>query len=387
MEKKLEIASKANLVKIGLGFFIILCIVVVLARYLINDEFRNMVDTKILKKEIMENTSNIIEINSDGNPAIYAYDKYITVFTKNKLNFYNQDANLVGELDINITTPFITSNGKYLALAEKAGNKLHLISDTGMKWEKEVDGEIYRVSINKNGYVSVLLKNATYKSIVVVYDINGTELFKTYLATSYAICSEISENNKYLAIGQIDYSGTLVKSVVKLIEIDAVKEHKENSIVYTYESESSKILNNIKFNTKNEVICMFDSYIQKVTALSDERLYDINKDDIFIDINLVSDIVIVEKETSGLFSYQYQINIKNTVGKSDNLYILNNDVPKRLKVTPNLICMNLANEVRVINASGWLLKRYTTKSEIQDIVVSDSIMGIVYNNKIEVINL
>ena len=148
-----------------------------------------------------------------------------------------------------------------------------------------------------------------------------------------------------------------------------------------------KILNNIKFNTKNEVICMFDSYIQKVTAVSDERLYDINKDDIFIDINLVSDIVIVEKETSGLFSYQYQINIKNTVGKSDNLYILNNDVPKRLKVTPNLICMNLANEVRVINASGWLLKRYTTKSEIQDIVVSDSIMGIVYNNKIEVINL
>lgn len=387
MEKKLEIASKTNLVKIGLCFLIILCVVFVLARYLINDEFRNMVDTKILKKEIMENTSNIIEINSDGNPSIYAYDKYITVFTKNKLNFYNQDANLVGELDINITTPYITSHEKYLALAEKAGNKLYLISDTGMKWEKEVDGQIYRVSINKNGYVSVLLKNATYKSIVVVYDINGTELFKTYLATSYAIGSEISENNKYLAIGQIDYSGTLVKSVVKLIEIDAVKEHKEDSIVYTYESESSKILNNIKFNTKNEVICMFDSYIQKVTAVSDERLYDIKKDDIFIDINLVSDIVIIEKETSGLFSYQYQINIKNTVGKSDNLYILNNDVPKRLKVTPNLICMNLANEVRVINASGWLLKRYTTKSEIQDIVVSDSIMGIVYNNKIEVINL
>lgn len=387
MEKKLEIASKTNLIKIDLCFLIILCVVFVLARYLINDEFRNMVDTKILKKEITENTSNVIEINSDENPSIYAYDKYITVFTKNKLNFYNQDANLVGELDINITTPYITSNEKYLALAEKTGNKLYLISDTGMKWEKEVDGQIYRVSINKNGYVSVLLKNATYKSIVVVYDINGTELFKTYLATSYAICSEISENNRYLAIGQIDYSGTLVKSVVKLIEIDAVKEHKENSIVYTYESESSKILNNLKFNTKNEVICMFDSYIQKVTALSDERLYDISKDDIFIDINLVSDIVIVEKETSGLFSYQYQINIKNTVGKSDNLYILDNDVPKRLKVTQNLICMNLANEVRIINASGWLLKRYTTKSEIQDIVVSDSIMGIVYNNKIEVINL
>ena len=113
----------------------------------------------------------------------------------------------------------------------------------------------------------------------------------------------------------------------------------------------------------------------------------INSDNIFVDINLADDIVIVEKETSGLFSYQYQVNIKDTVGKNENLYILDNDLPKRLKVTSNLICMNLANEVRVINTGGWLLKRYITKSEIQDIVVSDSIMGIVYNNKIEVISL
>ena len=387
MEKKPKIDSKTNVVKICLSFFVIICVIFVLTRYLINDEFRNMIDTKILKKEITENSANIIEINSDGNPYIYAYDKYITILSKNILNFYNQDASNIAELDVNITTPYVNSNEKYLAIAENGGSKLYLISDTNIKWEKDVDGQIYRVSVNKNGFVSVLLKNTTYKSIVVIYDADGTELFKTYLATSYAICSEISGNNKYLAIGQIDYSGTIVKSVVKLIEMDTVKERKQSAIVYTYESESSKILNNIKFNNKNEAICMFDSYIQKVTALSDERLYDINNNHIFADISLANDIVIVEKETSGLFSYQYQINIKDTIGKSDNLYILDNDVPKRLKVTKNLICMNLANEVRIINASGWLLKRYTTKSEIQDIVVSDNIMGIVYNNKIEVINL
>ena len=207
------------------------------------------------------------------------------------------------------------------------------------------------------------------------------------MANNYAICSDVSENNKYLAVGEIDYSGTIVKSVVKIIDIDLVKNDSQNSIIYTYESESNKILNNITFNNKNEAICMFDSYIQKIKTDSDERVYDITKDDIFVDINLNNNIVAIQKETTGLFSYKYQTTIKSTIGKSDNLYILENDIPKKLKVTNSLICINLVNEVRIVNSSGWLLKKYVTNSEIQDIVVGDSIIGIVYNNKIEVINI
>ena len=147
------------------------------------------------------------------------------------------------------------------------------------------------------------------------------------------------------------------------------------------------ILANIKFNDKDEAICMFDSYIQKLTKNTSQKIYDISSDNMFVDINLKNNLVIVEKETSGLFSYEYQMSIKNTAGKSDNLYILGTDTPKKLKVTENLICLNLANEVRVVSSGGWLLKCYTTKSEIQDIVVGDSIIGIIYNNKIEVIGI
>ena len=376
-----------NIIKLTIFFIVVILIAIVFARYLINDEFRSNVDTKIFRKELTENTSNIIEINSDGKPEIYAFDKYITVLSKDVLTFYDETSNIVSKLDVDITKPYMASNEKYLAVAENGGSKLYLISSTEMKWEKDIDGEIYRVSINKNGFITVLLKNTTYKSIVVVYDLEGKELFRTYLATNYAIASEISNSNKYLAIGEIDYSGTVVKSIVEMIDIDLVKDNPQDSVIYAYESESGRILTNIKFNTENEAICMFDTYIQKVTALSDERLYDITDDNIFVDINLENNIIDVGKETSGLFSYEYQINFKNTVGKSDNLYILENDLPKKIKVTNNLVCVNLLNEVRIINSSGWLLKRYTTNSEIQDIVVGNNIIGIVYNNKIEIINI
>ncbi len=387
MEEKPMIHSKKYIIKLCIFILVIICVVFILASYLIHDEFRNMIDTKIFKKEVSENTTKTIEVNSDSNPYIYAYDKYITVLSKNILTLYNQDANVVTKIDVDIKTPYVTSNDKYLVLAENRGQKLYLVMDSGVKWEKDVEGEIYRVSVNENGYVSVILKNTTYKSLIITYDSEGKELFRYYVATGYAICAETSENNKYLAIGQIDYSGTIVKSIIKIISIDAVIENSSNSILYTYESESSKILNNLRFNSKNEAICMFDGYIQKITTLSDERIYDIKDEDIFVDINLGDKIIIVEKENTGLFAYQYEMNIKNTVGKSDKLYILENDVPKELKTIKNLICIKLSNEVRVVNANGWLIKRYTTNKEIQDIVFSDSIIGIVYNNKIEVINL
>lgn len=386
MDEQPKIA-KAKVIKLGVSILMIVLIAIVLARYLINDDFRSMVDSKILRKNLSENSSNVIEINSDSNPYVYAFDKYITVLSKNVLSFYAQDAKFVSSIDINITTPYINSEDKYLVVAEKGGNKLYFISEMGVKWEKDIEGEIYRVSVNKNGYVSVILKNATYKSIAVVFDVNGNELLRNFLKSSYAICSEISDNNQYLAIGRVDYSGTVVKSIIDLISIGTVKDNPKNSVVNKYESESGKILANIKFNDKDEAICMFDSYIQKLTKNTSQKIYDISSDNMFVDINLKNNLVIVEKETSGLFSYEYQMSIKNTAGKSDNLYILGTDTPKKLKVTKNLICLNLANEVRVVSSGGWLLKRYTTKSEIQDIVVGDSIIGIIYNNKIEVIGI
>lgn len=387
MEEKSMIHSKENIIKMCIWIFVIICIVFLCASYLINDEFRNKIDTKILKKEIAENSANMIEINSDSNPYVNSFDKYIVVLSKNVLNFYNQEATNIAKIDVTITTPYMASNGKYLAIAEDGGQKIYLISELGVKWESDISGEIYRVNVNKNGYVSVLFKNTTHSSIIVLYDANGKELFKYYFKESHAICAEASENNQYLAIGKIDYSGTVVKSIVEIISIDSALEDPKHCSLYAYESESGKILNNIKFNSKHEAICRFASYVQKVTSSSDERLYDVKKGDAFVDINLEDHFVVVEKENSGLFSYQYQINIKSTTGKSDKLYILENGAPKSLQLNKNLICAKLVGEVRVIRSNGWLIKKYKTGSEIQDIVLGDSIMGIVYNNKIEVINL
>ena len=81
------------------------------------------------------------------------------------------------------------------------------------------------------------------------------------------------------------------------------------------------------------------------------------------------------------------MDIKDTNSKSENLYILKNDVPKTIMASGNKIAICLGNEVEIINSDGWLIKKYKSNRQSKGIVLGDSIAGIIYKNKIEIIEL
>ncbi len=384
---KEEKYSKKSISKLLIIIFVAFAIVIISARYVTDEDFRVYVNTKILKKEVSEATLNTIELDSDTNPSVYAYDKYITIFRKNKLIEYNSEGNVDAELDVNVSVPLVSTNGKYMAIAEKDGTSLYLVSGTNILWSTEIEGSISNIKVNKNGYVSIVIKNTTYKSVVAFFDLSGTELFRTYVSKNYVVCTDISPNSKYLAIGEVDYSGTIVKSSVRILSVENAQKDPENSFIYTYESENDEIITNLNYQTNDYVVCMFNSYIQKVTLNSNERLYDISSDDLFIDINLTDSVAVVDKQSSGLFSYEYEINIINSVNKTASLYILDSDLPRTINVSGNNIALNLGNEVRIIGKNGWLLKKYVSSKQITGLVIGDSIAGILYKNKIEIINI
>lgn len=387
MKNDKDFKSKKSVTKILILICVGILSIFIVAKYTTDENFRYDIDTNLLKKQVSESKLNNIEINSDYNPSVYAYDKYITVLSKSKLTEYTSDGKKAAELDVNISVPLIASNEKYMVIAEKKGQTIYLISGTSILWQNNVEGQISQVNVNKNGYVSIVIKNTIYKSVVVYFDSTGKELFRTYLSSSYATCTAISTNNSYLAIGEVDYSGAIIKSCIKIVSVELAKTDPKNSIVYTYESENGEIITSITYKDKTTAICMFNSYIQKVTPDSNERFYEITNNDLFIDINLKDSIAIIDKQSSGLFSYEYEIKMKNANNSSEGLYILNSDLPKSLLICGNNMALNLGNEVQIVNSNGWLLKKYTSSKQINNIVLGDSIAGIVYKNKIEIINL
>ena len=52
-----------------------------------------------------------------------------------------------------------------------------------------------------------------------------------------------------------------------------------------------------------------------------------------------------------------------------------------------MVGINLGTEVLFINSSGWVTRRYRASSEVQNIVMCDSIAGIIHRNRIEIVSL
>jgi len=133
---------------------------------------------------------------------------------------------------------------------------------------------------------------------------------------------------------------------------------------------------------------MFNGYVQNVGIDSNERIYEMTDNDMFVDINLKDTIAIIDKQSSGLFSYEYEMLLKSTNSKLESLYILDSDLPKKVEMCGNNIALNLGNEIRIVNASnGRLIKKYISNSQIKNLVIGETIAGVIYKNKIEIIEL
>jgi len=382
LTRRINLENQKKHKKSFIFFSIILAIfVIITAGYVTNAKFRNLIDSKIFNKNITSSSLNYIEINSDDNPISFAYDNYIGILSKNILSIYNNKGNLENDLKINITTPLINCNKKYVLIAEKNGNKFYVINSSSILWQGNVDGKIEKVNINQNGYVCITVSNSTYNSIVIVFDNDGDELFKTFLDSTYAMHSVISNNNEYLAIGEIDYTGTVIKSNIRITSMSDAK------TIYTFTAPENEVLTNISYIDKNIAICAFSKSIYKVSTSNSSKIYDISDNIAFANINMENVLGIVERQSSGLFSYEYQLKLKNFNSNNENLYILNNALPKKTVSRGKFIALNYGSNVDIVNQNGSLKKSYTSNQQIKDIILGEHIAGIVYKDKIEVISL
>lgn len=382
--ENLENKPKKSTLKIILFSVLAVIVILILAAYATSADFRTFVDNKIFHKSVYENNLASIEINSDDNPISFAYSNFIAVYSKSNLSIYDKKAEKINTLNLNIASPLIANSGKYLTIAENNGNDFYVINSTSLLWQGKIDGNISKISVNENGYVSVIATTSTDNSIISVFDDNGNKLFTYYLFSAYGVCTSISTNNSYLAIGEIDYSGTVIKSYVKIISIELAQTDADNSIVYKKEI-TDNIITNIQYFDKENAICMLTDSVIKVSPKDSTELFKADENTLFLDINLENNISLIEKQSSGLFSYDYELKFIKTNSNDEHLYILNK-LPKQLVANYKAIALNYGNSVDIINKSGWLEKTYTSTQQIKDLIVGNNIVGIVFKDKIEIID-
>lgn len=377
---------KKNRKKQWIVFSIIICLLFVLFLfYIFNANFRNFMTIYIFRRQVSQNNLTTISLSEDESSFIYAYDRYITVLNKNILYTYNSSGNVISEEDITISSPIYASNNRFLAIGEKNGNKIYLISGSNIVWQGNIDGNISKINVNNNGYVSVIVGGTSYTSIVISYDPKGNELFKTYLSSTIAIDTDISNDNKYLSVAEVDYSGALLKSMVKTISIEKATSDPTNSVIYTYTNEDNSLITDIKYQNKNLLSCMFNDSIYTLNINDQEsaKLLSFEGAYHFSDINLKNNFVVASTVSSG-FSSKTNIDVYDVQSNSPSTYTLDGGI-KALYAYNEKMAINTGSEIHFIGLNGWLIKKYSSSSEINTITLGDSVAGVVYKDKVEIV--
>ena len=291
--------NKKKIIAIIIVALIIIATLTLGIIYKYNKQARDWIDKNIFRKEVMQDKATTIELK-EGQNNIYAFNKYIGILSKAKLNIYNTNGNPETGLEMQISNPIFNSANRFLAIAESQGQKIYLVEDKEIKWEAEVEGNIEQINVNTNGYVAVAITGTSYKTVVAVYSPEGKELFKTYLSSTRATDITISNDNKYLAIAEIDTSGTIIKSSTKIISIEKARTDPTNSVEKTYEGENDKLITNIQYQDKDKLTCMYTDKITIIEDGSETTLIDNNnKKVIFQSVELTNNIVSVEGKSSG----------------------------------------------------------------------------------------
>ena len=388
--EELQNQRKGKLRKIAIlivFLLIIIAIIVLISVYFFNMEFRNWCDETIFRKEILQENAKYIELDGDENTRVCAYDQYICVFRKKRLEFYNKVGKKVHEIELDINKAVFSVKGRYMAICEENGQKFYLICGKEKIYENEIEGNITQINVSRSGYISIVTSNSSYKSIVDVYNRSGKEIFKTNLVKARVVDVSMSQDSKYLAIAEVDLSGIIISSSIQIVSIELAQTNPQEAILYKYEAPTDKLIMDIEYQEKNKLICMYNDTIEILQDKKSNTLVKLENQKLaFLSIRLNNKIALLEEVSTGEFTADTNVRIVNPETLKEKQYI-SKDVAKSVETSENKIAINFGTELHIINKNGILCKRYISDVEINDIVMAEGLIGVVYKDKIQIINL
>lgn len=377
-----------NLRKYRLLLIIFIVISIILfSLYLGVENFRKFVDEKVIKKEVEENSSkSTYLLTGNKSNVIPTLDNIYTV-QSGQLKSYDKYGIEKNSERVSISNPIFDSSDKYATISEKQSISFYLLEDGKVKWEKKVDTPIVGIKVNKNGYVAVMSENNIYKAVVTVFNNKGDKLFKTYVSDSYGMSASISNDNKCLVIGSVNYSKTIANSNIKIVSMEKAKTDPDGAIINEY--NIGKLLIDIKIKDGGEVIGQFSNSITRFGILDkkEEEIYKLESNVEFVDINNNNNIALIEKKVENENNSKFYLKIINAYGKQVSIYDLDDKLPKEILCRNDTIGINMNNGINIYTENGWLKKKYKSSTEIRDFNLSDSIITVIYRDKYEVIGI
>lgn len=313
--------------------------------------------------------------------------KSLLVLTNNKLELYGNDAKR--EYEENIITSGILCHSceEYMVIVTKDTNTIYLLKGSQVIWKENFKWKILNVSVNKNGYVTVIYSQSGYKSSIKIFKPTGEELFTTYLASTYALDVEMSFDNKTLYIAEIDTEGIKIKSNIKIIDITDISVTQEPK-VETILVGTDDLIIDIEYSNENQLYILKDTGMSSINSekiIKDLEKFDV-KTTLFSSIKDVSYPIIIEKISTGIFTNETNLKI---LKNEETIEVKIEQTPQSIHTMNDIIALNLGDEIIFLNTHGKIVKRYELEKQLIAVKLYNkaTVAALVFRDRIELIKL
>lgn len=314
--------------------------------------------------------------------------KQLVILANNHIDLYGNKGKSEFNEEI-ISSNFMSSScDSYLVLVPKDTKLIYLFRGSELVWKNEFKWNILNVSVNKNGYVTVIYSQSGYKSSIKIFKPTGEELFTTYLASTYALDVEMSNDNKYLYVAEIDTEGIKIESNIKIIEITNFEPGmNETNNVETVLVGTDTLITDIEYSDSNQLYILKDSGID--TLSKDKIITNLGtfevKNILFSRIYNLKYPITIEKNSTGIFTNEIYLKIF----KEEVINIKIDRTPQNIDTLEDKIALNLGNEVLFLNTNGKVEKRYELEKQLLSVKLYDSgnLAALVFRDKIELVKL
>lgn len=207
------------------------------------------------------------------------------------------------------------------------------------------------------------------------------------MTSTYAVDTEISNDNKIFALAEIDTDGINVSSSIKFIDMNNASENNVKKI----ELENNMLITDIEFTEKNELLIITDSkaYLYnngQLTLIVDS----FDESTISASIENANNLVTISKKENGLFETKYFMTVYyvKDIEYSKKSFEIEN-IPLMMTISNKNIALVFENEIEILNMNGKVLKRMDSFGSIKKICFfnDDNYLAVVLRDRVEIFKI
>ena len=172
----------------------------------------------------------------------------------------NTGGELVWNQSFEMTSPMVSICGEYLAVYDRTGTTVYIMSTSGLVKKIETTTPINRVCIAQQGTIAVLMKEDDV-SYIKLYDKKGKELAGGEFYEekgSFPVDIALSADAKKLAVDMLDVTKGKISTTISFYNFGSVGQNEINNIVgsFTYED---MFVSEIMYAGENRLLAVSDS--------------------------------------------------------------------------------------------------------------------------------